>query len=142
MIDLENDRHQAMDQHETAERAETANTESSGEGSKRSVMDVLGTSHRPDGPWPQNDHPLIAAWFKMEGLEMLGKKHESGVSQIDDHVRLECLTVVAPYNKGAVHLDVDGLQLVDLSDASGACACVRVRAWYVFIGRTKKGQLH
>jgi hypothetical protein len=87
---------------------------------QQNVLDVLGTSHRPDGPWPAADHSLIAAWFKLECLEMTGKKHESGVSQVDDSVVHGHLTVVKPYAKGEVLLEVEGLNTFDLSDASEA----------------------
>ena len=29
-----------------------------GDNGKRTIMDLLGTSHRPDGPWPTSDHSV------------------------------------------------------------------------------------
>jgi len=99
---------------EGAERPASAG----GDGGKRLIMDVIGTSHRPDGPWPASDHQMLAAWMKLECLEAAGKKHESGVAVVDDSVKHGTLTVVKPYLKDSVMIEVEGLDAVDLSDAS------------------------
>ena len=89
-------------------------------------MDVLGTSHRPDGPWPADDHPVLAAWLKLESLEKLGKKHDSSVSFLEDSVKRTTLTVVRPYSKNSTRIEVEGLSAIDLSDASESTPVVLI----------------
>ena len=49
---------------------------------------------------------------------MQGHKHETGVSFLDDSVKHGKLIVIKPFSKGATRLEVEGLEHVDLADAS------------------------